>query len=154
LVYTAHEQQQTNQGIFMKMLLTVFVTLVTVIAIADVKRPNPRPTPPGRPDQSAVNLTVIQNAQYSIKMLLPKCATTGPVRCQAQPSAVLELVLPLVGCVDSAFVSYSISENPRNNDLKVTVSALNISNPQSAVTRCAVAPTAIKKITLGATICR
>ena len=125
----------------MKLLLSIALTLIATAALADIPRPTPNPATP--------LLTVIKEGSHSVKLVLPKCATDPVVRCAAMPSVVLELVLPLVGCVDSAHVSYSVVQNQNNSDVKVTVSALNVSNPRSASTKCMVAPTAVKRIFLG-----
>lgn len=120
----------------MKLLLSTLIALSATISMADVVKP------------ASSNLTVITEGSYQVKMATSKCGPNG--RCLGM-KAVLELDLRLLGCVDSAHVTYSVLQNPKNNDVKVIVSALNVGNPKSLVTLCRGLPVVRKTITLGST---
>lgn len=130
----------------MKSLITTILLLTATVALADIPRPRP-PKPMPKPESA--KFTQITEGTYKVKALFPKCATNPVNPCRAMPSSALVLTLPLVGCLDTAQVSYSIYENQHNSDVKVIVSALNVSNPKSSGVKCVKAPEAVKSLVIG-----
>ena len=99
-------------------------------------------------------LTLITAGKYKITDKAPVCAPGGLCSGAIAARAQLVLNLPLQGCLDSAFVSYSLSTDAQTGVKKVVVNAVNIHNPQSNTARCIAAPIAIKTIDLQGSVMR
>lgn len=92
------------------------------------------------------NLSLITKGNFKVTLLRRACSLN--TRCM--PLSILELSLPLNGCVDSAHVTYKITTNAKTGKKTVLISALNVANEQSKLVRCIVQATARKSISLGA----
>ncbi len=91
------------------------------------------------------NLSLLTKGNYKISLLRRACS----LNTKCMPLAILQLSLPLNGCVDSAYVTYKITDNLKTGKKTVLISALNVANEKSKSVRCIVQATAIKSISLG-----
>jgi hypothetical protein len=102
-------------------------------------------------------LTVIKSGSYKIANVPADYCNARINMCPPTYHVVIAqsqliLSLPLVGCVDSAFVTYKISDDAATGVKTVLVSAINVGNEKSKVTRCFAAPFATKSIDLHASV--
>lgn len=110
-----------------------------------------------KPVKKAELLTVIKSGKYQISDVAhDSCTVTGKI-CSPSTHVIIAqskliLTLPLQGCLDSAFVTYKISDDEATGVKTVLVSALNVRNEKSATARCIAAPVALKTIDLKASV--
>lgn len=102
-------------------------------------------------DEGSSKLTLITKGRYQLANTAAKCIPGSICAHNITANSKLVLSLPLLGCLDTASVTYKISRTS-SGVVSVLISALNVENKGSKNVRCIAAPIASKSIELGGSI--